>query len=218
MRDAVKHAARGGMCWETPSEKLVQKFRASLNFRDLIVCELIFFAQLPNRRVAPLAGVSEAQVAVLKHRFVQRLARSVSSGLESQVVEDPDTLDQLLTEVWEHQRPSCPKRTTIGRYMLETLDDDWRDYVEFHLNTLGCEPCLANLADLQSESSAAAGGSVSQPHSGIDRRGFCADERRRNDDRDGLTLDALRVAHRVAAPTHPESARRTPGRVSGMAV
>jgi hypothetical protein len=38
---------------------------------------------------------------------------------------------------------------TIGGFVLGTLDPDWRAYVDFHLNTLGCHFCRANLEDLR---------------------------------------------------------------------
>jgi hypothetical protein len=60
--------------------------------------------------------------------------------------------DSLLTDLWEYYRFSCPKRNTIGAYMLGTLEPDWHKYVEFHLKVLGCRFCQANLDDLQSQS------------------------------------------------------------------
>ena len=57
-----------------------------------------------------------------------------------------------LTDLWEYYRFSCPKRNTIGAYMLGTLEPDWHQYVEFHLNILGCRFCRANLDDLQNQS------------------------------------------------------------------
>ena len=37
----------------------------------------------------------------------------------------------------------------LGSYLVEALSAGWRDYVDFHLNTLGCRFCLANLDDLK---------------------------------------------------------------------
>jgi hypothetical protein len=54
-----------------------------------------------------------------------------------------------VTEVWEEQRLTCPKRSTIGRYVLGTLEPQWQELVDFHLNRLGCRFCRANLDDLQ---------------------------------------------------------------------
>ena len=52
-------------------------------------------------------------------------------------------------EVWRRTRLSCPTRGQLGGYLLGALDDGPRDYVEFHLQTVGCRVCAANLEDLQ---------------------------------------------------------------------
>ena len=33
--------------------------------------------------------------------------------------------------------------------VIETLDENWHSYVDFHLNKLGCHYCQASLEDLQ---------------------------------------------------------------------
>jgi hypothetical protein len=35
--------------------------------------------------------------------------------------------------------------------MLDTLDTGWENFVDMHLNTLGCHFCRANLDDLKTE-------------------------------------------------------------------
>jgi hypothetical protein len=37
---------------------------------------------------------------------------------------------------------------------LKTLDSPWKEYVDFHLNRLGCHFCQANLEDLRKQSEA----------------------------------------------------------------
>ncbi|KKL08565.1 hypothetical protein LCGC14_2574580, partial [marine sediment metagenome] len=134
---------------------LIEKFKESLNFRDLQVFEMIFYSQLRNKDVARILGLTTAQVGMIKHRSLEHLRRRLAgpSGGEGIGEESP----ALLTEVWESRRPSCPKRSTIGAYVLGTLDDAWHDYVDFHLNRLGCRFCLANLEDLQRHSGGVAG-------------------------------------------------------------
>ncbi len=43
-------------------------------------------------------------------------------------------------------------RTELGGYLLGTLSPDAAAYVEFHLNTVGCRVCQANLNDLEEQS------------------------------------------------------------------
>lgn len=52
-------------------------------------------------------------------------------------------------EIWRRQRLSCPSRSQLGSYLLGTLDAARADYIEFHLHTVGCRYCTANLADLE---------------------------------------------------------------------
>ena len=59
----------------------------------------------------------------------------------------------MLSRIWQEHRLSCPKRSTIGAYLLGTLAQPWHDYVAFHLDQLGCHFCRANLSDLQREQS-----------------------------------------------------------------
>jgi hypothetical protein len=35
--------------------------------------------------------------------------------------------------------------------VLGTLDGKWHQYVDFHVNTLGCRFCRANLDDIQAQ-------------------------------------------------------------------
>ena len=89
-----------------------------------------------------------------------------SSELEKRLRDDQD-LRTRLTEirgreaaglhsvggVWRRERLSCPSRDELGQFILETLPDEHRDYIRFHLETIGCRYCQANLADLEQASS-----------------------------------------------------------------
>jgi RNA polymerase sigma factor (sigma-70 family) len=143
---------------------LVGGYKEALNFRELKVIELLFYAQLKNAEVAQAVGVDAGHVATVKHRSLSRVRKHLldqadsasdqgihppESTSPSATPATPDPPDALLTEVWEDHRPSCPKRSTIGGYHLGTLEPAWQDYVDFHLNNLGCRFCLANLDDLK---------------------------------------------------------------------
>ncbi len=52
-------------------------------------------------------------------------------------------------EIWRRNQLSCPSRSQLGNFLLGTLDEDHADYIEFHLQTIGCRYCNANLDDLQ---------------------------------------------------------------------
>lgn len=54
-------------------------------------------------------------------------------------------------EIWRRRRLSCPTRAELGSFLLGTLGDEKHRYMDFHLRTIGCRYCIANLADLEGE-------------------------------------------------------------------
>ena len=130
---------------------LIDGMKKAVKLRDLQIIELLFYGQLPNKQVAHTMGLDEKAVALIKHRNLKQIRESVA---QQKLSGEPSSeeFENLLTDLWENYRFSCPKRNTIGAYMLGTLEPDWHQYVEFHLNTLGCRFCRANLDDLQSQS------------------------------------------------------------------
>ncbi|MCX7420118.1 MAG: hypothetical protein NT013_11345 [Planctomycetia bacterium] len=58
-------------------------------------------------------------------------------------------------EVWRRERLSCPTRSQLGSFLLGALDEGPQEYVRFHLETVGCRVCGANLEDLQQATAAA---------------------------------------------------------------
>ncbi len=59
-----------------------------------------------------------------------------------------------LGEIWRRHRISCPPREQLGSFLLGVLPSDEVDYLQFHLQELGCRLCQANLEDLQQQRSA----------------------------------------------------------------
>jgi RNA polymerase sigma factor (sigma-70 family) len=134
--------------------EMVGMLKQEENLRDLQIMEMLFYAQLRNKDIARLSGLDEKAIALIKHRWLKQLRERVVRRLIDQdlsALEENPASDSLLTEIWERQRLSCPKRSTVGGFLLKTLDKSWQEYVEFHVNQLGCRFCRANLDDLQSE-------------------------------------------------------------------
>ena len=65
------------------------------------------------------------------------------------VMQERDRDEHSLGAIWRRQRLSCPTREQLGSYLLDVLDEELLDYVRFHLETVGCPYCVANLADLK---------------------------------------------------------------------
>src|SRR5688500_15039261 len=66
-----------------------------------------------------------------------------------QLMQDRDRGEHSVGAIWRRERLTCLTRDQLGSYLLGALDADVQDYVEFHLKTIGCSYCLANLADLE---------------------------------------------------------------------
>jgi hypothetical protein len=71
-------------------------------------------------------------------------------GQLRQLMQERDRGEHSLGAIWRRRRLSCPSREQLGSFLLGALDSEWRTYIDFHLHTVGCSFCLANLADLQS--------------------------------------------------------------------
>ena len=71
------------------------------------------------------------------------------------IARDHDHGGYSVGEVWRRGRLSCPTRGQLGAYLLQALGDGPREYIDFHLQTVGCRVCNANLADLQQASASA---------------------------------------------------------------
>lgn len=61
-----------------------------------------------------------------------------------------------LGEIWRRHRVSCPTREHLGSYLLGALSAEEVDYVAFHIETIGCRYCQANLQDLRRQQEEAA--------------------------------------------------------------
>jgi RNA polymerase sigma factor (sigma-70 family) len=135
---------------------LLARLQEQQNFRDLKLLEMLFYGQMRNKDIARLSGVDEKQVALIKHRALNHIKEHIEeAGGNLEEWDAADASSSLLTEVWEEQRLTCPKRSTIGRHLLGTLDEPWKGYVEFHVKTLGCTFCKANIEDLQKQTAEA---------------------------------------------------------------
>jgi DNA-binding phage protein len=64
-------------------------------------------------------------------------------------MQERDRGEHSISAVWRRERLSCPTREQLGSYLLQVLDEGLQDYIDFHLQSVGCAYCLANLADLK---------------------------------------------------------------------
>lgn len=150
-----ERAIRQADVLSTILRRLIEELRDRGKLEDLQVIESIFYVGMRNKEVADLLSRDEKAIAGVKFRALGRLQEFLAE-LDA---EDRGLLDdaQLSTEatiarVWRQRRLSCLKRGTIGSYLLGVLEEPWLSYTQFHLESVRCLMCRANLDDLSAES------------------------------------------------------------------
>ena len=135
----------------------INDLKEARNFRDLKSLELLFYGSWRNCDIAVAVGTSEPTVTRIKAAALEKLSRLAGRhprmDRSLNLFASEEDLTHLIRDTWQEGLLSCLKRSTLGAYSLNTLDEDWSDYIRSHLETVGCEICQANLEDLQSETS-----------------------------------------------------------------
>ena len=93
-------------------------------------------------------ALGEAEIAQIEQEL--RKSEPLRNQLK-QIIQERDRGEHSVGAIWRRHRLSCPPREQLGSYLLGVLDDDVQAYIQFHLKTIGCAFCLANLADLQTQ-------------------------------------------------------------------
>ncbi len=73
------------------------------------------------------------------------------------LIQERDRGEHSVGAIWRRHRLSCPTREQLGSYVLGALDEELHDYLRFHLDTIACPYCQANLSDLQTRQREPAG-------------------------------------------------------------
>lgn len=74
-----------------------------------------------------------------ERQFQERLVDLLSQRDQGQVSVD---------EIWRQGQLSCPSRSVWAAYVTGRLGDGLSQYLQFHVDVIGCRVCAANLADL----------------------------------------------------------------------
>ncbi len=67
----------------------------------------------------------------------------------SRLIDERDRGEHSIGAIWRRQRLTCPSREDLGNMLLGVLDDAYVDYIQFHIKSISCGYCQANLQDLQ---------------------------------------------------------------------
>jgi len=135
-------------------DDLLTGLKEQRRFRDVKILELLFSVGVNSKDAARLADTSEPTVSRTRTALLEELQRAVSRHPKADALADlpaGDDVSSLVRTIWTDALFSCIKRSTLGSYALGVLDDEWRDYVRFHLEVAGCEICQAHLEDLEKD-------------------------------------------------------------------
>ncbi len=135
--------------------RLIEELRDRGKLEDLEVVELLFYVGLRNKDAGERLGRDEKAIAGVKFRALNRLRAFVDEldpAERNLLTGEALSSEATIARTWRQGRLSCLKRSTIGSYLLGVLEDPWQSYTTFHLETVQCLMCRANLEDLSAES------------------------------------------------------------------
>jgi hypothetical protein len=92
-------------------------------------------------------ALSEADMARIEREL--RESDALRRALR-QAMDERDRGEHSLGAIWRRERLTCPTREDLSSYLFQVHDEARQDYIDFHLQTVGCPYCAANLADLRS--------------------------------------------------------------------
>ena len=102
----------------------------------------------------PIERMAAIEEALRKDESLQRQLTATNGRRDAGV--------HSVGEIWRRRRLSCPSREQLGSFLLGVLPADAADYVKFHIESIECRCCAANLEDLRAQQSAADAGQVQQ--------------------------------------------------------
>jgi hypothetical protein len=112
----------------------------------MILSDPILLAYLDESLPSDAMAKIEAELrnnVPLRQRLVELIARR-DNGVHT------------VGDIWRRHRLSCPTREELGSYLLQAMMDEQAEYVRFHIETVGCRYCQANLEDLSASQQAPA--------------------------------------------------------------
>lgn len=73
----------------------------------------------------------------------------VAQALHRELLAAMDAGEHSVGGIWRRERLSCPTREQLGSYALGTGEAELWQYIDFHIQSICCEWCIANLDDLR---------------------------------------------------------------------
>ena len=142
-QNALRHQILTGVL-----KDIISKHKDTLNFRDIKMCDLLFYSKMSSTDTASILNQNESSVRVFKHRFLKQVNQEIPEQYkfsENSMLNNAN----LFSDIWESTQLTCPKYSTLRKFAMESLEPAWFDYIDFHLTTFGCHFCRASFKDIQ---------------------------------------------------------------------
>ncbi len=110
---------------------------------------------------------SQFTTAQLEAFLYESLPNEQMTVVEAALRDDPELVERrsalvgrrdagvhTVGAIWRRHRLSCPTREQLGSFILEVLPEKHAQYVQFHLEAIGCRYCNASLEDLRQQHAA----------------------------------------------------------------
>lgn len=98
-----------------------------------------------------LMAYADERLPVDRASELERLLRGSSVLVQrlAELVQSRESVDPSLGSMWRRGRWSCPPRAVWSAFVDGRLGDGLSQHLRFHVETIGCRVCAANLADIQ---------------------------------------------------------------------
>lgn len=82
---------------------------------------------------------------------VERALRTdpATQQLFEEVRSEEDRGEHTVGAIWKREHVTCPTRDELGGYVIRALAPERLEYIRFHLESVECPFCLANVEDLE---------------------------------------------------------------------
>ncbi len=114
------------------------------SYREIVALELLFMSDRQNKAIGDALGLTPVQVTRIKQAAIE--------FLRAKVLDMAPLEDCSLRALWERHLFGCLKRSVLGKYEMDLVAPELKDYVKLHLTLVECPYCLANIEDMREES------------------------------------------------------------------
>ena len=98
-----------------------------------------------------LMAYADERLPVARASELERLLRGSVDLVRrlAELVQSRESLEPSLGAMWRRGRWSCPPRAVWAGFVSGRLGDGLSQYLQFHLDTVGCRICEASVRDLR---------------------------------------------------------------------